>query len=190
MSGSSIEPDDLIARCIIFPLAFREYIHIDAMLFSFGESDESGASHASGILCKMHNGEAEIHGVGCSIVAFQNDRRGTPRGSEKRRYYCGSRFAKASQICQEGDSYKVTLSLDGENGQASHVDIALYVQAETRNKRATIKTEAALVLAEVFGGVSEHICACDDDDDGHPLKIDPQCLTKGIERHDRLSISA
>lgn len=182
MSENVISDDDEIARCIIFPKAFQGAIHTDEMLFSFGETKADGASHESGVLCRLTAGSEGIHSIGCGIAAFQNEQRNFEPASAKRRFYCGFRKAIARDVSISGDGYKVTLTLDGEGGQEAHIDIALFVEGETKNERNLYKVEAGMALAEVFGPVDPHMCATDADNDRHPLVVDPDCLTRGMPR--------
>lgn len=183
MNAPNIEADDEIVRCVIFPKHFQDAVHTDAAFLSFGPAKEDGASHESGVLCKLHPTDHDVHEVGCRIASHQNTRLEAEVGSLKRRYYCGFRKALAKDVAVVGDDYRVVLTLDGENGEASHIDIALHIQADTKNKRATIKTEVGLVLSERFGPVHPHLCANDVQDANHPVAVDPTCLTRGIPNH-------
>ncbi|MNY43780.1 hypothetical protein D3C86_1787620 [compost metagenome] len=107
----------------------------------------------------------------------------------KRRFYCGYRKALAKDVAITGDNYRVVLTLDGEGGEAAHVDIALHVEAKTKNARATIKSEAGMALAEAFGLPVEHKCEEDCDNDRHPLMVDPDCLVRGVPRLTSLQAS-
>lgn len=178
--STAIHDDDQIARCVIFPRHFQGSIHTDAALISFGSAREDGASHESGVLCKILASDDEVHEVGCRIAAKQNERSGAAVGSPKRRYYCGFRKARAGDVAVSGEGYRVILTLDGEDGEAAHVDIALFVEAHSKSERATIKVEVGMVLSEKFGPVFPHTCAGDEGDCHHPLIVDPNCLTKGL----------
>jgi hypothetical protein len=184
-----IAAEDEIARCLIFPKAFQNAIHTDEVLLVFGSSGEDGASHESGVLCRLAPTDREIHCMGCGIALRQNERASFATDSPKRRFYCGFRKAIAKDIAIRGDKYSVTLTLDGEGGEAAHVDLALRVESDGKNERATIKAEVALALAEVFGPAVSHICECDLENERHPLKADPECLVRGIPRFATLQTS-
>lgn len=176
----TIRGDDEIARCIIFPKAFQGAVHTDEVLFVFTQSGADGASHESGVLCRLAPSDADIHSVGCGIAAFQNGRANIEPESEKRRYYCGFRKALARHVEMIGDKFRITLNLDGEGGQAAHVDIALIVDSDSRSERTAIKVEAGMTLAEAFGSPVPHICDVDADNPRHPLHADSGCLTRGL----------
>lgn len=189
MSGGVIDEDDEVARCIIFPKAFQGSVHTDEALIVFSGTGDDGASHESGVLCRLAPNDQDIHRIGCNIASIQNERLKAEPESAKRRFYCGFRRALAKDVAIQGDKYRVTLTLDGEGGEASHVDIALHVDSENRNERATIKIEAGLALAEAFGTAVTHICNADCDNDRHPLRIDPECLIRGVPRLGSLQAS-
>lgn len=189
MTVAVIDGEDEIARCIIFPKAFQAAVHTDEALFVFGQSDASGVSHESGVLCRLAPQDDEIHRIGCGIATHQNDRLQAEPGSPKRRYYCGFRKATAKDVAISGEKFRVDLTLDGEGGEAAHIDIALSVKSDSRSERATIKTEVALVLAEVFGPAVPHVCVIDRDDARHPLRSDPECLVRGTPRFSALQSS-
>ena len=182
MTGA-VDENEEIARCVIFPKAFQDSVHTDELLFVFGSSGDDGASHESGVLCRLAPADEDIHRTGCKIAANQNARLGVEPGDPKRRYYCAFRRARAKDVAIKSDRYWVTLTLDNEGGEPAHIDIALFVVDDaSRNERATLKSEAGLILAEAFGPPFEHICEVDTGDPLHPLRIDPDCLTRGVPR--------
>jgi hypothetical protein len=189
MTDAAVDGDDEIARCIIFPKAFQGAAHTDEVLFVFGQSGADGRSHESGVLCRLVGSDGGIHDVGCRIALIQNERAGTDPSSSKRRYYCGFRKAVAKDVAISSDKYRVTLTLDGEGGEAAHIDIAVWIGGESKNERSTIKVEVGLILAEAFGPVVSHICAGDVGDERHPLRSDPECLIRGIPRFSALQSS-
>lgn len=176
----SIGPEDIISRCIIYDRAFRGNIHLDELLFIFGQSAPDGASHESGVLRRLAPKDDDVHRIGCGIASNQNERKNKPPPGPRRRYYCGFRSARVGELTLSGDGYHVSLTLDNENGEAAHVDIALSVASLDRSERNTIKVDAGLALAEAFGPAVEHVCEGDRNDDAHPLHKDPECLRRGV----------
>ncbi|MFE1598150.1 hypothetical protein [Methylobacterium sp. ID0610] len=175
----TIEADDEISRSIIFDKAFQNSIHVDKVLFVFGQSKEDGRSHESAILRRLAPEDTDVHRIGCKIAHKQNQRKNPPPGP-KRKYYCGFRTAKYNNMQLSGDKWEIFLTIAPEDGEESHVDVALMVHSEDRNERATIKTDAGLALAEAFGPAVEYVCECDHGDEHHPLHKDPECLKRGL----------
>src|SRR4051794_22625853 len=99
----TIHGDDHLSRCIIYDKAFSGALHTDSNLFIFGKTQEDGASHESGVLRSLASDDAEVHEIGCGIAAKQNIERDNPTRGPKRRYYCGFRTAKVSEIPAGGD---------------------------------------------------------------------------------------
>ena len=174
----TLEPDDILSRCIIYDRAFKGNIHVDERLFVFNASDEDGACHESGVLRRLAPQDADVHRIGCAIARKQNGRKSPPPlPGPQRRYYCGFRNAIVSELPLNGDGYSLRLTLDGENGEPAHVDIALIVLETDRSARTAIKAEAGLAIAEAFGAAVEYICCDDHGDDHHPLIRFPDCLS-------------
>ncbi len=173
--------EDELVRSLIFSRFFPGNIHTDSVLWAFGKTLDDGAAHESGVAVSLAPTVAEIHRVGCSIAANQNADRGEPEPGPKRKYYCGYRRAKVSGLPLVGDTYEVTLTIDGEGGEPSHVDVALHYKVQGTNPRANARTIAGLALAAAFGPPDPYICAKDQQDDKHPLVREGiTCLTAGF----------
>src|SRR4051812_39744938 len=112
-----LNADDQISRCIIYPRAFRDRIPVDELLWQFEQSAADGASHQSGVLRRLAPKDEDVHRIGCSIAAAQNDRAGSPpSGSAKRRYYCAFRNARYGDLPLEDDGYRLVITNVPENG--------------------------------------------------------------------------
>lgn len=178
--GVEVNPADAIARCLIYSQLFDGDIHVDQRLWAFQKSGDDGASHLSGVLRSLAPTDADVHKKGCAIARRQNADRGEPERGPTRKYYCGHRTAKVSELPLEGEGYKVRLTNEEENGDPAHVDVALYVYADSKSARNTIKANAGMALAEVFGPPIPHVCHEDNGDEQHPLRRMPDCLTAGL----------
>ena len=176
----SFEATDALSRCIIYDRAFKNNLHVDQVLFIFTQTQDDGASHESGVLRSLAPSANDVNRIGCSIAHSQNARKQFPPPGPDRRYYCGFRTAIVGDLQLQGDGYEVKLSLDNEGGEPAHVDIALFVTGKSKSERATIKADAGLTLAEVFGPAEEHICEADANDQNHPLIRYPTCLSADI----------
>ncbi|MGY4281489.1 hypothetical protein ACVWXO_000709 [Bradyrhizobium sp. LM2.7] len=186
--AAEISDDDHVSRCIVYNKFFRDDIHTDELLWQFGQSDSSGAAHESGVLRSLAPSLDEVHGIGCKIVAIQNERLQNPApGDKKRRYYCGCRTARAGDLPKEEEGFTLALSLVEEHGLKAHVDFALTVKGDTKSARAVNRTNAGLALAECFGETEAHVCDCDRDDMMHPIaRFGPECVI--VRRHGSLSL--
>lgn len=169
-----ISDNDVIARCIIYPGAFKGGVHVDEALVPFSSRDADGASHVSGVLRRLAPADQDVHRIGCKISAAQNVRGNLP--SDRRRYYCGFRDALRSDIVFEHPDVTLRIELDNEGDEPAHVDIALTVNVDNKSARNTLKAAVALALAEIFGSATPHICADDIFDQNHPLSKNPGCL--------------
>lgn len=179
--NDAIGVDDSISRCIIYDRFFDGNTHIDDLLFQFGQSEEDGASHESAVLRSLALNDADVHAVGCKIAQSQNARKNNPLPGKGRRYYCGFRTARVGDMPLCGPGYCVKLTNDGDEGEKSHVDVALYIEAKEKSRRNTLKTNAGMALAEAFGPPTPHICNCDEGDEEHPLnKYGINCLINGL----------
>jgi hypothetical protein len=173
----ALEQDDSVSRCIIYSRFFRENIHTDALLWQFGESKADGASHESGVLRRLAPTDDDVNRIGCSIASSQNDRQGNPAPGPKRRYYCGFRTARYGDLPLQGDGYNLVVTNVPENGEDAHLDFALTITVHGKNARNNCKTDLGLALAEHFGLATAHRCACDLEDQEHPLtKFGEDCL--------------
>ncbi len=170
-----IEAADRISRCIIYHRFFEGNVHVNDLLFNFGQAKADGAAHESAVLRSLAPTDADVHRIGCKIVAKQNDLPATKQSD--RRYYCGFRTADVNALPLEGDGYRIELTNVEELGEKAHVDVALRIFVTGSNPRATRRTAAGMALAEKFGPVSPHICPSDNDDPGHPIiRWGVQCL--------------
>ena len=174
----TIEPDDLLSRCIIYDKAFERNMHVDARLVVFEASAADGACHVSGVLRRLAPADVDVHRIGCGVAFLQNGRKKPPplpgRG---RKYYCGFRTARVGELPLNGDGYSLRLTLDCENGEPAHVDIALLVFEDNKSARAAIKADAGLAIADAFGPAVEYVCSNDHGDNHHPLIKFPGCLS-------------
>ncbi len=176
-----LQEDDVLSRCIIYDRAFQDDVHVDSLLMRFDSgADDDGIYHESCFLKRLLPRDEDVHQLGCEMAAAQNRRKNEPEPGPKRRYYCGFRNARISDLQLEGPNFSVTLTLDGENGQPAHVDVALKISVAGKSARATVRTLAGMTLAEAFGEASEHICECDAGDQHHPLSRDRDCLRRGL----------
>jgi hypothetical protein len=168
---TEISDDDHVSRCIIYQKFFHDDLHTDELLWQFGSSDSAGAAHESGVLRSLAPNVNDVHQIGCKIASIQNERFNNPApGDKRRRYYCGCRTARVGDIPKEDEGFTLALTLIEEHGIRAHVDFALTVKGDTRNARATNRTNAGLAIAECFGAAEPHICDYDKDDGMHPLK--------------------
>ena len=172
----SFQESDLISRCIVYAKAFQDNIHINQHLFVFSSAKPDGASHESCVSRVVAITDAEVHAFGCDLAKKQNIDRKEPERGPKRRYYCGFRTSKYGDLRLTGDKYDIVLTLDGENGNRAHIDVALTVQSHDRNERNTIKLDAALHFAAAFGPATPFVCEEDAGDVHHPVVKNPLCL--------------
>ena len=178
-----INDSDEISRCIIYARAFEQGIHVDELLWLFGQTRDDGASHESAVLRRLAPNSEDVHEIGCGIAAVQNARKPIPVGSPDRRYYCGFRTASIASLPKEGDGYRIEFTNDGEDGLEAHVDVALTIMVEGKSAKATRRTDAGLALAEHFGPPEPHRCECDIKDPNHPFELlGPECLTLGLQK--------
>lgn len=181
MASAAIDESDEISRCIIFDRFFQNHVHVDSLLWLFGQSEADGASHESGVLRRLAPDKEHVHSIGCQIAERQNERRGNPPAGPSRRYYCGFRTASVASLPRLGDGYRIEYSLLPEDGIDAHVDVALFVTATGKSARATRRTDAGLALAEHFGPPLPHRCNCDEADEFHPFSIwGTECLFEGL----------
>ncbi len=179
--GVPITQDDEVSRCIIYDRFFSGNIHLDSHLFIFGQAGSDGAAHESLILRCLAPDDEDVHRAGCRITERQNTRKGQPPSGPDRRYYCGFRNARVSDLELVGDDYVVTLSNIEEYGEVAHVDVALQISVKGKSARGTRRTAAGLALAEAFGPPIPHICPCDALDAEHPIvRLGVECLTSGL----------
>lgn len=172
-----IVSDDLISRCIIYARAFDGEVHVNSRLWPFGASGEDGAAHESGVLRRLAADDIQVHRIGCQIAAGQNAAKGEPPSGPNRRYYCGFRTARCGDLLMMGEGYHIVLTNVAENGEESHVDIALFITVEGKNARANRRTDAGLSFAEAFGPAVPFVCECDSLDDHHPInRFGVKCL--------------
>lgn len=169
-----LEEDDSLARCIIFPRFFsQDQIHVDELLWEFPKTEADGAGHESGVLRRLAPRTEQVHEVGCSIAAFQNQN----RPGKVRKYYCGFRNARYADIPLVGQHYVLEITRTIELGQEAHLDFALRITVEGRSARNTAKTNARMAIAEAFGPAVPFVCDCDTEDDQHPFKLfGDECL--------------
>ncbi|WP_206240389.1 hypothetical protein [Novosphingobium terrae] len=173
--------DDELARSLIFKRFFPGNIHTDASLWAFGATEADGKAHESGLALSLAPTSDALHRAGCAIAAAQNKTKGEPEPGPLRRYYCGYRQARVSDLPLEGETYAVTLNIDGATDISAHVDVALSYKVEGKNPRANARTKAGMALAEAFGPAVPYICTCDSTDKEHPLvKNGLDCLTSAF----------
>lgn len=174
----TIEAQDRLSRCIVYARFFDGNFHTDSVLWSFGKTQADGASHESAVLRRLAVNDDEVHRIGCNIAAGQNEKRGSPPPGETRRYYCGFRSAVVGDIPKTGEGFRITIVNLPEDGEESHVDVALWLDDGPKSQKATWRTNAGLVLAERFDKPVAHVCACDEKDGFHPLnRWGQECLT-------------
>jgi len=172
---------DEISRCIVYDRAFDHSLHVDEFLWRFENTQSDGASHESGVLRRLAPDAEDVHRIGCGIAANQNERKNNPPPGQGRRYYCGFRTASYASLPTTGNGYYITITNVPENGEESHVDVALTVTVEGKNAKAVRRTDAGIALAEQFGPPAAHRCDCDVGDDQHPFALwGPECLVSGL----------
>jgi hypothetical protein len=179
----SIEPEDEIARCLIYPQFFEGSIHVNGKLWEFGKRASDGASHQSAVLRRLAANTGDVHRIGCKIAAIGNERLGPEVDPEKKRYYCGFRSALVNDLQLVSDDYRVVITSLPEFGEDAHVDVALFINDDVpRNRHANLRTAAGLALAEAFPQEPEpHRCAVDKDDPNHPfVRLGEGCLSSGL----------
>ena len=180
----AIVDEDEISRCIIYARAFKQEAHVDEYLWRFEGTKDDGASHESGVLRRLAPNSADVHRIGCGIAARQNQRLENPAPGPKRRYYCGFKTAVFRDLPKDGDGYRIVITNVPEDGEESHVDVALFIEVEGKSAKATRRLDAGLALAEHFGPAEPHICDCDLKDGEQPLiRLGPNCL--GIQDANR-----
>jgi len=176
-----LNSDDCLSRCIIFDRAFDQNIHVNTCLWHFDSSREDGVRHESAVLRRLAPKSEDVHRIGCAIAAAQNERKNSPPPGRTRRYYCGFRTAKLSNLPNTGDGYSITYTNVPENGEEAHVDVALKILVEGKSARANRRTDAGLALAEAFGPPEPFCCECDVCDGFHPIALwGVDCLIVGI----------
>ena len=172
---------DEISRCIIFDRAFDNDLHVDEMLWRFGQTMPDGASHESAVLRRLAPLAEDVHRIGCGIAAAQNARKQEPQPGPTRRYYCGFRTASYASLPKVGEGYHIRFTNDGEDGEDAHVDVALTVTVDGKSAKANTRTNAGLALAEHFGPPAPHRCLCDEADECHPFSLwGEDCLISGL----------
>jgi hypothetical protein len=177
-----IGESDYLSRCIIYDRFFSGNIHVDKLLFQFGPAKEDGACHESLVLRSLAPTDEEVHMIGCKIASDQNARKGNPPPGPNRKYYCGFRTANVASIVCEGDGYQIELRNVEENGEPSHVDLALRITVDGKSARNTRRLAAGLSLAEAFGPPTPFVCSNDHGDAEHPFeKWGPKCLSDGFQ---------
>ncbi|WP_155912080.1 hypothetical protein [Methylobacterium sp. 77] len=175
MAGQAIQldhitQDDVIARCVIYPIHFVDdgVFSKNALMRFENITKVSKPDYAISVVPRsLLATEDEVHQYGCRTASRKNVRMfqkwGIDGTIQNRSFYCGYYEIEVSTVLDiSQDEYSVQVVLSPENSEPSHSEIQFIANTnKTQTQLRDARGDLLIKLNSKLRGPQRHICSTD-----------------------------